>query len=416
MLDQPNDAAVINKSRNDLIYNSQGTAIIVVCLVVLGLATSLYGSVPKLNLILWSGLCILSYIARYGLCLSYSKSPVESKSSDTWQKKFSISSSISGLIWGAAAFAIFPESNRDLQLILILIVVFLAAGTMITHSAYRWAGLGFSSCSLIPIAIKLFTLSDPGQHEVAGFILGIWIVMVSSSFHLSKNANRMFELTYTNAKLVDDLKLKNTELEQYNLRLEDTKNELSQANDRLQKLITSDALTGLTNRRRFDALTRLKWQRCMADKTPVSLLLLNIDNFKRFNDVYGHRKGDSVLLAIGSYLGQVPEINRNSDCVSRYSGDEFAVLLVDADEQYTVKVAEKLRSDVELLRIPCSEVPGGVSPWVSISVGTATEKEFSHNSFENLIEHADRAMYTAKRGGRNQVATYEAGKIERSAG
>lgn len=405
-LNDQNDSFVVSKLRNDLIYRAQAPAIIVVCVVVLGFSFSLAGSVPTLNLIVWTAVCLISYLARLVLYGAYTRASEQTQSSVSWQVRFSLASCLSGLIWGVAAYVLFTEDSVRLQLLLILIIVFLAAATTVTHSGYKWASLGFSSCSLLPTAVHLFLDPAADHVELSGLVVGFWFVMCTCSFYLEKVAGRMFELTATNAKLVSDLTHKNDKLAESNHHLQETKAELSKANDALQKLVTTDALTGLTNRRRFDALAKLKWQRCAESEQPLSLLIINIDNFKQYNDVYGHRKGDSCLLSIAGYLGGAPEINRLGDCVARYSGDEFAVLLVDADSGYATKVAKQLRRGIEMLRIPCSDMPGGASPWVSASIGVATEQEFRHHSFQDLLELTDKAMYVAKRSGRNRVFTH----------
>ena len=404
--DDQNDSFIISKLRNDLIYRAQAPAIIVVCIVVLGFSFSLAGNVPTINLVVWTAACLISYVVRLLLFGAYTRAPEQEQSSVSWQVRFSLASCVSGLIWGLAAFTLFPEDSVRLQLLLILIIVFLAAATTVTHSGYKWASLGFSSCSLLPTALHLFLDPAADHVELSGLVVGFWFVMCTSSFYLEKVASRMFELTATNAKLVSDLTQKNDKLGESNHRLAETKAELSKANDALQKLVTTDALTGLTNRRRFDALAKLKWQRCAEAGQPLSLLIINIDNFKQYNDVYGHRKGDTCLLSIAGYLSGAPEINRTGDCVARYSGDEFAVLLVDADRSYATTVAKELRRGIEMLRIPCSDMPGGVSPWASASIGVATENEFRHNSFQDLLELTDKAMYVAKRSGRNRVFTH----------
>lgn len=397
------DDAILNKSRNDLIFTAQGPAIVVVCLVILAFAFALHGYVQTVVLAVWTLVCILSYAGRYVLCSRYARSSDGDKSLKLWQRRFLVASACSGIIWGSGAFLVFPEGEPSLQLFHILLVIFLAAATTVTHSAYKSASLIFCGTSLVPTAIKLFLIPDAGHNGLSGIVLGFWVVMTTSSFYLEKIANRMFQLTHDNAKLVSDLTHKNTQLEENNQKLEDTKSELSKANDRLQKLVTTDGLTGLTNRRCFEALAKLKWLRCAEAKQPLSLLAINIDNFKEFNDFYGHRKGDSCLISIASYLGQVPEISRTGDALARYGGDEFTVLLVDADEVYARSVAEELRRGIELLRIPCSEMPGGISPWISVSIGYSTGTDFGGQSFDDLLDLTDKALAQAKRAGRNCV-------------
>jgi diguanylate cyclase (GGDEF)-like protein/PAS domain S-box-containing protein len=174
--------------------------------------------------------------------------------------------------------------------------------------------------------------------------------------------------------------------------------------DQLSALALTDGLTGLLNRRAFDGALEREWKRTLRDGSEMSLLLLDIDHFKQFNDQYGHLAGDDCLRAVAA---AVCEAVRTTDTVARYGGEEITVILPSTFTAGAVEVAEKIRSTVEALRLPLEGNPEGGS-WVTVSVGVATALARQGGTIkmpESLLLAADNAMYKAKHEGRNRVAT-----------
>jgi diguanylate cyclase (GGDEF)-like protein len=166
----------------------------------------------------------------------------------------------------------------------------------------------------------------------------------------------------------------------------------------------TDGLTGLANRRAFDKALKSEWKRTLREGSEVSLLLLDIDHFKLFNDRYGHLVGDDCLRAVAAAVSGAV---RASDSVARYGGEEIAVILPSTLIAGAVEVAEKVRSAVEALRL-CHEgnPEGGGGVTVSVGVATALARVGGTMRMpESLLLAADNAMYKAKREGRNRVAT-----------
>jgi diguanylate cyclase (GGDEF)-like protein len=167
----------------------------------------------------------------------------------------------------------------------------------------------------------------------------------------------------------------------------------------LSDFSTKDKLTGLANRRTFDFRLNLEWNRAMRDSTPLSLLILDVDRFKNFNDTYGHQQGDTVLQMVADTLTQ--SIKRGIDFVARWGGEEFVVLLPNTSTNGAMHVAEKIRARVEEAEIKCanSETPRKVT----ISIGVSTQTPATGSPIDNLISKADEALYSAKNAGRNRV-------------
>lgn len=166
----------------------------------------------------------------------------------------------------------------------------------------------------------------------------------------------------------------------------------------LEQLAMLDSLTGIPNRRRFNEVFELEWRRCLRNREPVSLIVLDIDHFKRFNDDFGHTEGDEVLRRIAGTLQRA--LRRPADFVCRYGGEEFVILLPGIPLEGALALAESARCDVEAQRVPA---PGGMQLPVTVSMGGATCLPQRAEPDHALFARADAALYEAKRGGRNRV-------------
>lgn len=170
--------------------------------------------------------------------------------------------------------------------------------------------------------------------------------------------------------------------------------------DELRAMAMKDGLTGLANRRAFDETLAMQWRRTVRNRSHMSLLLIDIDNFKAFNDGYGHQVGDDCLRSVSRALANAAL--RPDDMVARYGGEEIAIILPETAQDCAGMIAERMRKSVEALRIPQSPSIGG---HVTVSVGLATALSRDGGTAEMphaLLAAADRALYQAKREGRNR--------------
>ena len=177
---------------------------------------------------------------------------------------------------------------------------------------------------------------------------------------------------------------------------------LAEVNETLHRLSSLDGLTGIANRRSFDQVFEREWRRCRREGTPLSMLMIDIDHFKRFNDRYGHLRGDDCLRAVAEILETACQ--RASDLAARYGGEEFAVVLSTTDFQGAKAVADGLRLAVQNLAIPHAESPAEV---VTISIGVASMIPTELDEIDELLAEADRGLYEAKQAGRNKVRAYD---------
>ncbi len=169
------------------------------------------------------------------------------------------------------------------------------------------------------------------------------------------------------------------------------------AEGRLEQLATTDALTGLRNRRKFDAAIELEWRRAIRSSRQIALLLVDADYFKIFNDSFGHQAGDQALIAIAGCISAAAK--RAGDCAARYGGEEFAVLLPGTSEHEAREIAENIRLRVE--RVPADPAQ------LSVSIGIASMRPLVTMEWTGLVEAADKALYAAKAAGRNRCVVAE---------
>jgi diguanylate cyclase (GGDEF)-like protein len=168
------------------------------------------------------------------------------------------------------------------------------------------------------------------------------------------------------------------------------------AEQELAQLAATDALTGVANRRMLDQTLRHEWFRAQRSGKPLSLLMIDADHFKAFNDQHGHQAGDDALRVLARVIGE--NVRRPADLVARYGGEEFSVVLAETDSAGARQIAEHIRQAVELLPFEA-----GVAAPITVSIGISTWTTATNGSLEQLLFAADKALYKAKDSGRNRV-------------
>ncbi|MEJ2591307.1 MAG: sensor domain-containing diguanylate cyclase [Candidatus Thiodiazotropha sp.] len=174
---------------------------------------------------------------------------------------------------------------------------------------------------------------------------------------------------------------------------------LLRLNKQLESLSFHDALTGLANRRMYDKTMEVEWARAQRKQEPVSLIVIDIDHFKQYNDLYGHTKGDECIAAVASALDGVA--SRPTDLLARYGGEEFVLMLPNTDREAALMLAERCRSTVEGKRIP--HAASKVSDVVTISIGLSTVVPSETSDPSSIFDAADKMLYQAKQKGRNSI-------------
>lgn len=177
--------------------------------------------------------------------------------------------------------------------------------------------------------------------------------------------------------------------------------ELKKRGDLLEALSAHDPLTGIPNRRRFDQVMQTEWSRCARGSSPLSLIMIDIDYFKAYNDSLGHAAGDECLKSVARALEAL--LRRPGDLVARYGGEEFVTILPETDAKGAVSMAARMKETVESLGIEHPSSP--LSNLVTISLGVATLTPCRHSTQEHLYDMADKMLYEAKQKGRNRIET-----------
>jgi len=170
----------------------------------------------------------------------------------------------------------------------------------------------------------------------------------------------------------------------------------------IEKLCMMDALTGLSNRRGFDDRVSVEWGRAHREQTPLGLIIVDIDYFKKYNDKYGHPQGDILLKAVAGVLRNT--VNRASDFTSRWGGEEFVVLLPDTDIKGAYNIAEQIRMNIKDTKVQFSD---GTDTSVTVSLGVASIVPCDGDSIESFINQVDKLLYIAKENGRDRVCAGE---------
>ncbi|MBT5470225.1 MAG: diguanylate cyclase [Nitrospina sp.] len=193
-----------------------------------------------------------------------------------------------------------------------------------------------------------------------------------------------------------------TEVKAMEEELLSTQARLIGAVEELKELATRDALTGIANRRFFDEYLEKEWKRAQRDKYPFSLVMIDLDFFKVYNDTYGHQKGDVCLKEVATAIDET--MKRPADMAARYGGEEFALILPETSPEGAMGLAEKLRKSIFDLNLEHKN--SSVDNRVTVSMGVATLKVDKESNYSDLITKADKALYAAKNDGRNRVTLF----------
>ncbi|MCH4887883.1 diguanylate cyclase [Acidaminobacter sp. JC074] len=242
----------------------------------------------------------------------------------------------------------------------------------------------------IPI-IFITAINKEEEYVFKGYELGaVDYLYKPIKKEILKSKVNVFVKLHVQAKVIEK---KSEELEKKILDLEEAEKELL-------KLTQMDQLTGIKNRRAFDETLNKEGRRAIRRKTSLTLLMIDIDYFKNYNDTYGHVEGDECLKRVAACISKT--LNRPFDLAARYGGEEFAVLLPDIELDGGVEVAERIRQNIEDLQI--ENFREGKPEVITVSIGIASVLPIIDEEVDQLVEYADEALYRAKEEGRNRCS------------
>jgi len=288
-------------------------------------------------------------------------------------------------------------SNREENSRLIVMggIILILTGLMDTITLSSWIN------NSLPSIIRQMVKGE--ENSSAGLLIFtmLYSLLIAKKFTDSLERQTIMgkKLTEINNRL-DDLVLQRTQaLTEANRQVKSQNLELAQVNEELQKLSLKDPLTGLWNRRQYIKNVNLEWQRCLSLNEPISLLFIDVDFFKNYNDFYGHAAGDECLILIAKALRSV--FLHPSHMAVRHGGEEFLILLGETMQEDAMVIAESVLKEIQSLHIPHERSP--IHNCITVSIGVATIQPKHELGPEHLLKSADEALYQAKNTGRNKI-------------
>ena len=291
--------------------------------------------------------------------------------------KYAISTGISGLAWGLGGLFIIDASPIVLVVTITAVQAMIMGGAL-TLAAYMPSFYAFSLPAIVPLVATLAFKGGTSNIILAIFSAIFFLLIISIAKRFNQSLKTGWQLTFDKEKLLK---------------------ELTKANDYQKALANTDGLTGIANRRRFDDVLANELARVSRTTSPLSLLIIDVDHFKKFNDNYGHVAGDECLKKIAQILSQ--HFCRASDMAARYGGEEFAVIMPNTDEQGAIQRAELIQREIAALKILHAHSP--TAEHITLSIGIVSLCNSDIRDTKNLIAIADKCLYQAKAQGRNRV-------------
>jgi len=361
-----------------LVFDQLPTMQMTSFLVALVLAVSVRNTAPRVNIFVWLLMVLGLAVSRIVLFYRFRRIREQPFDGAYWKNAFLLLTFVSGAVWGLSAFLMFPADNPGLIAFFVLVIASLSAATTISHSSLRWGAAAWAGPAMTLYAMRCAMQGGEFGYTIS-LLIGLYLfTVINHSFKHHRAITASISLKFENLNLVEELR---------------------KANEILRQSSVRDGLTGLANRTHFEEFMEREWRRALREHRPVSLIMLDIDHFKPYNDNYGHQEGDECLKKVAAAIAKT--VKRAADLTARYGGEEFMAVLPATDMHGALAIAEKLRITVELLRIPHAH--SSAANIVTVSVGVASLVPAHGLDHSNLVKLVDTALYAAKHDGRNRV-------------
>lgn len=351
-----------------LLYHQSYPAIFASLISAALLSAVLWPVQQKEVLISWFIILTYTAIVRLILFMLYNHVKPQGKDILAWEMPYFVTQLLSSISWGIGAVYIMPIDSQLHQVVIYYFLMGLSGGAIFVYSANR-------TMTLVTIASLLLPIT--GWFLVQGGLLPMGLVMGAVVFYIyTIRAGKILSLTLNKSFMLA--------------------HELNNAKEAAETLALKDELSGLNNRRAFYEKGKMLVDYCQRNNEVFSVIIIDIDHFKKINDKFGHAAGDATIIQVGSILLQVI---RKSDLCARIGGEEFAILLKASASDAAVQLAEKLRQKI-------AETPiafNGEDIAISASFGVAD----GNLDLDTLLKRADAALYKAKETGRNRVVCDE---------
>ncbi len=305
-----------------------------------------------------------------------------------WRRRFLVGAWVSGAVWGAGGAAAIATCDPFTQAMMVTLLITFVFGSAARNGTYPSAAIGAALLADVPLILALIAKCDT-FYVVSATLMTSGIVSAASvTRHLYAQTVNLLELQERQAALVDEIGRSNRDL--------------AAANEKLVLMARTDGLTGVLNRRSFDEAFATELDAARRDGSTLSVLLLDIDVFKHYNDHYGHQAGDECLKRVASAADAI--VRRPRDAFARYGGEEFVAILPQTDLAGAAKIAGDICTAVAGLRIDHDDTLAGV---VTVSIGVAAcnvdPLDGSSACGLDALRRADEALYRAKHRGRNRI-------------
>ncbi len=330
------------------------------------------------GLLIWLLCAVAITLVRLAINVAFARRHPTDDEIVPWGRAYVAGTFAGGLVWGALALFFDPAWPAPYQVVLFVIYTGITAGAFNTNTPYFVA---FPMFYLPPVGCLMFVMlqhAGEGYRALAALFVIYIVLMYLSALKFHNHMAQSLKVRFDNEQLA---------------------NKLARSNQMLTDLANLDELTKLDNRRSMDRFLDHEWVRHQRSAQPLSLLYIDIDYFKQYNDSYGHDAGDHCLVEVAHTLKS--NAQRMSDMAARFGGEEFAIILPETASDEAQHIAEQMRNDVKLLHIP--HCRSAAADHVTISVGVATMVPQPGDSEERLRIAADRALYQAKEEGRDRV-------------
>lgn len=306
-----------------------------------------------------------------------------------------LGTALTGLVWSSAFLYVALNTPVSVQYMFLLVVVMIASFSLVFSVAIREYYIVYVLASLWPIAwwSLVHYLEQPYNFLIGAVLLGLCALMIVVCDRTYRTFRNLISLSWEREHIAQ-------ELGDLTGSLRDRNRQLRDARAQLTDLANIDELTGLGNRRLVNSVLQDEINRAMRNRSELSIILLDVDHFKKYNDTYGHPAGDEVLQKLSDIMQRAT--TRAGEVVARYGGEEFILLLPGASRKSAMRTAVRLREMIAIEKIP--HAGSDVEPYITISQGVLTVQPDNPLKPAELVQQADRALYAAKDSGRNAIS------------
>jgi diguanylate cyclase (GGDEF)-like protein len=361
-------AVLVGADRLQLLYIQSYPAIFVSLFAAAVLLVALWPAQENSTLLGWFGLLLVTSTARLYLFQRYKKSAPTGEDVQRWAKPYYLTLMLTSAVWGFGALVIMPADSMLHQVIIYSYMIGLSGGAISLYSSHT--GITLATITIILVPTTVYLLFNGGYVFISLAIGGVvfFLSAVRATRFIGNTLQQNFMMTH----------------------------QLKISSKNAERLARTDDLTGLYNRRAFYEYGKLLANNCQRNKENISMIHMDIDNFKLINDTYGHVAGDDVLKTIGQLLQQRL---RKSDVFARIGGEEFGLVLAMTSQDKAAQLAEELRQVIERTSFSSD----GRHFNVTASFGVASDEY----DIDTLVSQSDSVMYQSKESGRNRVICYQ---------